>query len=65
MHDFRLWSRIYPATSREGYVPVAFVFTGKTVAQRESRMRRLEQAAHRYFAGAPYPWAGFTAVDYH
>ncbi|WP_234010696.1 replication-relaxation family protein [Streptomyces sp. SPB074] len=65
VHDFRLWSRIYPATGREGYVPVAFVFTGKTAAQRESRMRRLEQAARRYFAGTPYPWAGFTAVDYH
>ncbi|MFB9608593.1 replication-relaxation family protein [Streptomyces roseofulvus] len=65
VHDFRLWSRIYPATDREGYVPVAFVFTGKTAAQRESRMRRLEQAARRYFAGTPYPWAGFTAVDYH
>ncbi|MFC7965475.1 replication-relaxation family protein [Streptomyces cinereoruber] len=65
VHDFRLWSRIYPATGREGYPPVAFVFTGKTAAQRESRMRRLEQAARRYFAGTPYPWAGFTAVDYH
>ncbi|MEW2275618.1 replication-relaxation family protein [Streptomyces griseofuscus] len=65
VHDFRLWSRIYPATGREGYVPVAFVLTGKTEAQRESRMRRLEQAARRYFAGTPYPWAGFTAVDYH
>lgn len=65
VHDFRLWSRIYPATGREGYVPVAFVFTGKTAAQRESRMQRLEQAARRYFAGTPYPWAGFTAVDYH
>ncbi|MEU7649936.1 replication-relaxation family protein [Streptomyces huasconensis] len=65
VHDFRLWSRIYPATGREGYVPVAFVFTGKTAAQRASRMRRLEQAARRYFEGTPYPWAGFTAVDYH
>lgn len=54
-HDFRLWSRIYPATGREGYVPVAFVFTGKTEAQRESRMRRLEQAARAYFAGTAYP----------
>ncbi|MEU8548095.1 hypothetical protein AB0C81_14025 [Streptomyces roseoverticillatus] len=44
VHDFRLWSRIYPAAGREGYVPLAFVFTGKTAAQRESRMRRLEQA---------------------
>ncbi|MFI6530708.1 replication-relaxation family protein [Streptomyces uncialis] len=65
VHDFRLWSRIYPATGREGYVPVAFVFTGKTAAQRENRMRRLEQAARRYFASTPYPWAEFTAVDYH
>ncbi|MCX5434805.1 replication-relaxation family protein (plasmid) [Streptomyces sp. NBC_00257] len=32
VHDFRLWSRIYQATGREGYVPVAFVFTGKTKA---------------------------------
>ncbi|WP_437112177.1 replication-relaxation family protein [Streptomyces sp. enrichment culture] len=67
VHAFRLWSRIYPATGREGYVPVAFVFTGKSAAQRESRMRRLEQAARSYFAGAPYPGsgAGITAVDYH
>ncbi|MEU5163850.1 replication-relaxation family protein [Streptomyces sp. NPDC020875] len=67
VHDFRLWPRIYPATGHEGYVPVAFVFTGKTAAQRESRMRRLEQAARRYFAGTPYPGSGegITAVDYH
>ncbi|MCZ0983799.1 replication-relaxation family protein [Streptomyces diastatochromogenes] len=67
VHGFRLWSRIYPPTGREGYPPVAFVFTGKTAAQRESRMRRLEQAARTYFAGAPYPGrgAGITAVDYH
>ncbi|MFC8596520.1 hypothetical protein [Streptomyces atroolivaceus] len=64
VHDFRLWSRIYPATGQEGYVPVAFVFTGRTEVQRASRMRRLEQSARRYFAGTPYPWAGFTA-DYH
>ncbi|WP_234329336.1 MULTISPECIES: replication-relaxation family protein [unclassified Streptomyces] len=61
----RLWSRLYPATGREGYVPVAFVFTGKTAAQRESRMRRLEQAARRYFAGIKYPGADITAVNYH
>ncbi|WP_335938988.1 replication-relaxation family protein [Streptomyces sp. PTD5-9] len=65
VHDFRLWSRIYPAIGWEGYLPVAFVFTGKTAAQRESRMQRLEQSARRYFAGTPYPWAQFTAVDYH
>ncbi|MET9661592.1 replication-relaxation family protein [Streptomyces sp. NPDC006510] len=65
VHDFRLWSRIYPATGREGYVPVAFVFTGKTKAQRASRMRRLEETARRYFAGTAYPGAQFTAVDYH
>ncbi|GGT76208.1 hypothetical protein GCM10010207_86360 [Streptomyces atratus] len=67
VHDFRLWSRIYPATSHEGYVPVAFVFTGKTKAQRESRIRRLEEAARRYFAGEPYSGraSGITAVDYH
>ncbi|MFI0742737.1 replication-relaxation family protein [Streptomyces sp. NPDC021100] len=67
VHAFRLWSRIYPATGREGYVPVAFVFTGKTAAQRESRILRLEQATRRYFAGEPYPGlgAGITAVDYH
>jgi hypothetical protein len=46
-------------------VPVAFVFTGKTEAQRESRMRRLEQSARRYFAGTPHRGEGFTAVDYH
>lgn len=65
VHAFRLWSRIYPATGGEGYVPVAFVFTGKTEAQRENRMRRLEQSARRYFAGTPYRGEGFTAVDYH
>ncbi|MFF9677584.1 replication-relaxation family protein [Streptomyces eurythermus] len=67
VHGFRLWSRIYPAAGREGYVPVAFVFTGKTAAQRASRIQRLEQAARRYFAGEPYPGrgAGITAVDYH
>ncbi|TGB11640.1 hypothetical protein E4099_11850 [Streptomyces palmae] len=65
VHNFRLWSRIYPATGREGYVPVAFVFTGKTAAQRESRMLRLEQAARAHFAGTPHRGAGFTAVDYH
>ncbi|MFE3583176.1 replication-relaxation family protein [Streptomyces vinaceus] len=67
VHDFRLWPRIYPLAGREGYVPVAFVFTGKTAAQRESRMRRLERAARTYFAGEPYPGrgAGITAVDYH
>jgi hypothetical protein len=61
----RLWSRLYPATGHEGYVPVAFVFTGKTAAQRESRMLRLEQAGHRYFAGTKYPGASITAVDHH
>jgi hypothetical protein len=67
VHDFRLWSRVYPATGREGYVPLAFVFTGKTKAQRESRIRRLEQAGRRYFAGEPYSGraSGITAVDYH
>ncbi|WP_331737487.1 replication-relaxation family protein (plasmid) [Streptomyces sp. NBC_00984] len=65
VHDFRLWSRIYPATGHEGYVPVAFVFTGKTKAQRASRMRRLEQAARSYFAGTKYAGGGITAVDYH
>ncbi|MFE2561274.1 replication-relaxation family protein [Streptomyces sp. NPDC059352] len=67
VHDFRLWSRIYPPTGREGYVPLAFVFTGKTEAQRESRMRRLERAARTYFGGESYPGrgAGITAVDYH
>ncbi|KMS89610.1 hypothetical protein ACZ91_19535 [Streptomyces regensis] len=43
VHAFRQWSRIHPATGREGYVPVAFVFTGKTEAQRASRLRRLER----------------------
>uniref|UniRef100_UPI0036722FB4 replication-relaxation family protein n=1 Tax=Bacillus tropicus TaxID=2026188 RepID=UPI0036722FB4 len=67
VHDFRLWSRIYPATSHEGYPPVAFVFTGKTAAQRTSRIERLEKAARTYFAGTAYPGrgAGVTAVDYH
>ncbi|MCX4851722.1 hypothetical protein [Streptomyces sp. NBC_00893] len=46
-------------------MPVAFVFTGKTEAQRESRMLRLEQATRAYFAGTKYPGGGITAVDYH
>lgn len=67
VHAFRLWSRLYPATGREGYVPLAFVFTGRTAAQRESRMRRLEQAARPYFAGTRYRGRGrgVTAVNYH
>ncbi|MDX3697976.1 hypothetical protein PV726_49120 [Streptomyces europaeiscabiei] len=67
VHALRLWSRIYLAPGHEGYVPVAFVFTGKTAAQRASRIRRLEQTARAYFAGEPYPGqaAGITAVDYH
>ncbi|MFE0686076.1 hypothetical protein ACFW17_35470 [Streptomyces sp. NPDC058961] len=65
VHGFRLWLRIYPATGREGCPPVAFVFTGKTKPPRASRMRRLEKTARRYFAGAPYAVAQFTAVDYH
>ncbi|MGW0615221.1 hypothetical protein [Streptomyces sp. NPDC002788] len=43
VHDFRLWSRIYPPAGRAGYPPIAFVFTGKTAAQRESPMLRLEE----------------------
>jgi hypothetical protein len=31
-------------TGREGCPPLGFVFTGKTAAQRESRMRLLERA---------------------
>ncbi|WP_381560884.1 hypothetical protein [Streptomyces eurythermus] len=46
-------------------MPLAFVFTGKTAAQRASRIQRLEQAARRYFAGTPYAGAGITAVDHH
>ncbi|MEV8529472.1 hypothetical protein AB0451_36010 [Streptomyces sp. NPDC052000] len=46
------------SASREGYAPVAFVFTGKTAAQRASRMQRLEHAARTYFAGTPYPGRG-------
>ncbi|WP_369394721.1 hypothetical protein AB5J72_49930 [Streptomyces sp. CG1] len=67
VHAFRLWSRLYPATGREGYVPVAFVFTGKSAAQRESRIRRQEQPVRAYFAGTTYLGreAGITAVDYH
>ncbi|WP_176743553.1 hypothetical protein [Streptomyces agglomeratus] len=43
------------------------MFTGKTKVQRESRIRRLEQAGRRYFAGKPYAGSasGITAVDYH
>ncbi|MGW3562266.1 hypothetical protein ACWDNT_34260, partial [Streptomyces sp. NPDC000963] len=67
VQQFRLWPRLYPASNREGYVPVVFVFTGKIAEQRESRMRRLEQVGRRYFAGEPYPGRGegITAVDYH
>ncbi|MGZ3097048.1 hypothetical protein [Streptomyces sp. H62] len=48
VHDFRLWSRIYPATGHEGYVPLAFVFTGKTKAQRASQ--RFSLIAHSFGA---------------
>ncbi len=65
VHDCWLWSRIYPVTGRGGHVPVAFVFTGKTAAQRESRTRRLERSTRRYFAGTPYPWVQFPAAHYH
>ncbi|MFF1341643.1 hypothetical protein ACFVYT_27650 [Streptomyces sp. NPDC058290] len=43
------------------------MFTGKTAAQRASRIRRLEHAARAYFADGHYPGrgAGITAVDYH
>ncbi|WP_327233639.1 hypothetical protein OG349_06310 [Streptomyces sp. NBC_01317] len=44
---------------------MAFVFTGKTEAQRASRMPRLEQSARRYFAGAADRGAQFRAVDFH
>jgi hypothetical protein len=54
-----------PATGREGYMPVAFVFTDRTAAQRESRIQRLEQAARAYFAGTSHRGEGFTAFDYH
>ncbi|MFI2209839.1 hypothetical protein [Streptomyces sp. NPDC020141] len=67
VRGFRLWSRLSPPTGREGYVPLAFVVTGRTAARRESRIRHLEHAARAYFAGEPYPGraAGITAVDYH
>ncbi|MFD7102338.1 hypothetical protein [Streptomyces celluloflavus] len=44
---------------------MAFVFTGKTAAQRGSRIQRLEQAARAYFAGTRHRGEEFTAVDYH
>ncbi|MEU1021298.1 hypothetical protein ABZ366_04130 [Streptomyces sp. NPDC005904] len=44
---------------------MAFVFTGKTAAQRESRTRRLERSTRRYFADTPYPWVHFPATHYH
>ncbi|EDY49948.1 hypothetical protein CRV15_28965 (plasmid) [Streptomyces clavuligerus] len=70
VHGFRLWSRLYPATGREGYVLVAFIVhrtLGRMAAQRESRMRSLEQAARPLFAGVPYQGGGegVTAVDDH
>lgn len=46
----RLWLCLYPAAG--GHLSVAFVSMGKTVVQRECRMRRLEQAARPCFAGA-------------
>ncbi|MFI1015785.1 hypothetical protein [Streptomyces sp. NPDC020965] len=58
VHGFRLWPRLYPRLPAGSYVLVAFVFTGKTVEQRDSRIRRLEQAAHTSFAGEPYPEPG-------
>lgn len=53
-------------TGHEGYVPVAFVRTGRTKTQRASGMRRLEEATRRYLAGESYTGQepGITAVDY-
>ncbi|WP_207309516.1 hypothetical protein [Streptomyces kasugaensis] len=44
---------------------MAFVFTGKTAAQHEGRIQRLEKAARAYFAGTRHRGEEFTAVDYH
>lgn len=67
VNGFRLWSRVYPATGREGYPPLAFVFTGATPAQRASRIRRLTEGAWPFCAGRYYSRADddITAVDYH
>lgn len=67
VHGFRLWSRVYPATGREGYPPLAFVFTGTTPAQRASRIERLTEGAWPFCAGRYYSRADddITAVDYH
>ncbi|KDQ71440.1 hypothetical protein AB0K62_21925 [Streptomyces halstedii] len=53
-------------TGHESYVPVAFVFTGRTKARRASGMRRLEEAARRCPAGESYSGQEpvITAVDY-
>ncbi|MGW0664851.1 replication-relaxation family protein [Streptodolium elevatio] len=64
VHPFRLWSRVYPATGRAGYPPVAFVFTDTTRERRLARMRRLDVAA-RAFAARPYGYAGTTALNHH
>ncbi|MEU8138202.1 replication-relaxation family protein [Streptodolium elevatio] len=68
VHPFRLWSRVYPGTGREGYPPLAFVFAGTTPAQRTSRIQRLKEGAWPYCAGRYYTRAGddeITAVNYH
>ncbi|WP_345680504.1 replication-relaxation family protein [Yinghuangia aomiensis] len=66
-HGFRLWSRVYPATGREGFPPVAFVFTDTTAARRKARMERFADAARAFWRGRRYPdlGDGVTAVDYH
>ncbi|UGQ12062.1 hypothetical protein LO772_00130 [Yinghuangia sp. ASG 101] len=56
---------MYPATGREGYPPVAFVFTGGTSARRVGRMNRLAAAARSLYAGHPYGYAGTTALNHH
>ncbi|WTX01133.1 hypothetical protein OG216_47850 (plasmid) [Streptomycetaceae bacterium NBC_01309] len=67
VNGFRLWSRVYPATGREGYPPLAFVFTGTTPAQRASRIQRLKDDAWPFIAGRYYDRSSedITAVDYH
>ncbi|MGW0664603.1 hypothetical protein [Streptodolium elevatio] len=67
VNSFRLWSRVYPATGREGYPPLAFVFTGTTPAQRASRIERLKDGAWPFIAGRYYNRTNddITALDYH
>ena len=64
-HRHRLWTRVYPPTGREGFPPVAFVFTDATETRMLNRAEQLRQKTSRYWSGSPYGGGGGTARNYH